>query len=109
MDCSSPMSVWATEGWVRETILEKAKPEDIRVDPDYHWNTYRVRIHSTFGGETRTNQDNIRLLAKARTRALRRKRTDESSVHSEPPNNDNDDFSDESSGDSDEMPLCQKQ
>ena len=101
-----PLSVWVKEGWDGETIVAKAKPEDIRVDPDYHWDTYRVRIHSTFGGETRTNSDNIRLLAKARTRALRRKRTDESSVHSEPPKNDNDDFSDESSGDSDEAPLA---
>ena len=101
-----PLSVWAREGWDSETILEKAQPDDIRIDPTYGWSTYRVRIRGTFGGETRTNSDAIRLLAKARTRALRRKRTDESSVHSEPANNDNDDFSDESSADSDEAPIA---
>ena len=89
-----PLSVWKSEGWDTETIVAKAKPEDIRVDPEYGWDTYRVRIHTEKAGEQRTNTDNIQILAKARTRALRRKRTDESPVH---PASSPQSFSDESS------------
>ena len=30
-----PLSVWATKGWDVKAIEDKAKPEDIRVDPTY--------------------------------------------------------------------------
>ena len=95
-----PLAVWAHEGYDAATIEEKAQPDDIKFDPTYGWPTYRVRVRATHAGETRTNSDAIRLLAKARTRALRRKRTDESSVHEEAANSEHT-FSDESSASSD--------
>ena len=77
-----PLSVWKTKGWDAEAIAARATGEDIRVDPTYGWYTYRVNIRSTEEGQKRQTNDNLALLAKGRTRALKRKSTDEVSVKS---------------------------
>ena len=77
-----PLGVWKTNGWDIEAIESKAAPEDMRMDPKYGFTLYRVNIHSTQQGQKRTTDDHLQLLAKGRTRALRRKATDEVSVKS---------------------------
>ena len=96
-----PLAVWATDGWDIGAIQEKAQPDDKRVDPTYGWDTYRVRIHSTTRAESHKQTDCLQLLAKARTRALKRKRTDESEVQDKPVESDPE-FSSEESGSSDD-------
>ena len=73
-----PLSVWQKDGWNVQDIEAKAGPEDIRIDPQYGWKLYRVNVRSTEQGQKRTTRDTLELLAKGRTRALRRKATDES-------------------------------
>ena len=103
-----PLSVWKTKGWDVDNIAARATAEDIRVDPTYGWYTYRVNIKTTQQGETRTTSDNLQLLAKGRTRALKRKSTDEVSI-ADGVASDNRSFSSEdSSSDSDEKPLGRK-
>ena len=77
-----PLAVWKTNGWDVAAIESKAAPENIRVDPEYGFLLYRVKIHSTQQGQKRTTDDSLQLLAKGRTRALRRKATDEVSAKS---------------------------
>ena len=104
-----PLGGWQTNGWDIKAIESKATPEDIRVDPKYGFLLYRVNIHSTQQGQKRTTDDHLQLLAKGRTRALRRKATDEVSVKSKQEEAASDDrsFSDEDSdSQEDNRPLA---
>ena len=105
-----PLGVWKTNGWDIEAIEAKAAPEDMRMDPKYGFMLYRVNIHSTQQGQKRTTDDTLQLLAKSRTRALRRKATDEVSVKSlqEEAASDDRSFSDEDSDseEDDSKPLA---
>ena len=96
-----PLSAWATEGYNVKDIEEKASPEDRKVDPTYGWELFRVRVHTSHEGESNKHTDGLSLLAKCRTRALRRRMTDESE---KPAGKDpsSASFSSESSGDSSE-------
>ena len=106
-----PLSVWEKDGWDIQAIQQKASAEDIRVDPQYGWPLYRVNVRATEQGQKRTTQDSLQLLAKGRTRALRRKATDEVSVKSIKDGAASDDrsfSSEDSDSESDRKPLARK-
>ena len=73
-----PLNVWAKIGHDAEAIKAKAKPEDIRVHPDYGWDEYRVRELQTQRGESSKVTDVLQVLTKTRTRAPKRKSSQES-------------------------------
>ena len=95
-----PSSVWEKLGYNKQDIEDKALPEDTKKDPTYGWTVYRVRIHSTHEGESSKHSDALQLLAKCRTRALKRRRTDESSKAADQ-KEESESFSSEASNDSD--------
>ena len=80
-----PMSVWKQLGWDTDAIKAKATGADMKTCPTYGWLCYRVRIHSENEAEQRENKDALNLVAKARTRALKRKASDAPSQPSDPP------------------------
>ena len=92
-----PLGYWKSQGYDTEKIERNAKEEDKEEDP-MGWVNYRVRVKSTHDGATNSTKDNLRVLAKARTRALKRRRTDESDLPLE--DNQESDFSEEASGNS---------
>ena len=73
-----PLSVWAKDGYDVKDIEEKALPEDRKIDPTYGWELFRVRVQTSHEGESWKHTDGLSLLAKCRTRALKRRMTDES-------------------------------
>ena len=75
-----PLDVWSKRGYNGDDIVAKAFPEDKRKDPTYGWDLYRVRVHKTHEAEKHATKDSLDLLAKSRTRALKRRRTDESDL-----------------------------
>ena len=75
-----PLDVWSKRGYNADDIAAKAFPEDKRKDPTYGWDLYRVRVHKTHEAEKHATKDSLDLLAKSRTRALKRRRTDESEL-----------------------------
>ena len=105
-----PLPVWEKEGYNTEDIVNNAKPEDKQIDPVYKWVMYRNRAHSTHESDAIKSTDSLSILAKCRTRALKRRRTDESEKPAGEPEED-DSFSSESSaedGDSEEDTKKQK-
>ena len=104
-----PLNVWANLGHDAESIKAKAQPEDIRVHPTYGWDEYRVRELRTEKGNKTKVSNKLEILGKTRTRALKRKGTEESvkskrSKRSDPSTS----FSSESSASSDEEPAAAK-
>ena len=75
-----PLDVWEKRGYNPADIVSKAHPDDKRVDPTYGWDLYRIRVHKTHEAEKHATKDSLDLLAKSRTRALKRRRTDESEL-----------------------------
>ena len=65
--------------------------------PIYGWVNYRVRVEKSSKSETNKTTYVLSILAKARTRALKRRRTDEESLPQEPAEAESS-FSDEASG-----------
>ena len=80
-----------------KTIQAKAPPEDRKIDATFGWENFRVEVEKTSKKEDYKTTDTLQVLAKARTRALKRRRTDEESLPQEPPASDSS-FSDEASG-----------
>ena len=91
-----PLGYWKTQGYDVAEIEAKAPEEDKELDPIYGWINYKVRVKSTGKREDHKTTDALQILAKARTRALKRRRTDEESLPQEP--EPASDFSDEESG-----------
>ena len=91
-----PLGYWQQQGYDVASIEANAPPEDKEQDPVYGWTNFRVRVKATHQGEQHRTTDVLQVLAKARTRALKRRRTDEESLpqEAEPSS----DFSDEESG-----------
>ena len=91
-----PLGYWKQQGYDVASIEANAPPEDKEQDPVYGWTNFRVRVKATHQGEQHRTTDVLQVLAKARTRALKRRRTDEESLpqEAEPSS----DFSDEESG-----------
>ena len=73
-----PASVWDKRGWDAQTIVEKTLPEDQKICSKYGWKLYRVRVEREQEGELHESKDCFAILGKARTRGLRRRRTDDS-------------------------------
>ena len=92
-----PLSFWKTLGYDVEAIEAKAPAEDRKIDPICGWENFRVQVQKTSQKEDYKTTDTLQVLAKARTRALKRRRTDEESLPQETPASDSS-FSDEASG-----------
>ena len=92
-----PLSFWKTLGYDGEAIEAKAPAEDRKIDPKYGWENFRVEVEKTSKKEDYKSTDILQVLAKARTRALKRRRTDEESLPQSQPASDSS-FSDEASG-----------
>ena len=73
-----PLSEWEKQGKPIDEIKAKARPEDIRKHPDYDWEEYRVRELKTSSKSATKVVDKLELLAKTRTRALKRNLSQES-------------------------------
>ena len=94
-----PLSVWQTKGWDTAAIVRGAAPDDVEVDPKFGWTTYRVAIRSDHRGEKLRNRDELGVLRKTRTRALRRK-TDAAEEKDDSSASSGESFSSEESGSS---------
>ena len=101
-----PLSVWVTKGWPEANIRDNSLPEDIRCSKKYGWVTYRVPIEMDRQGESHSTSDKLHFTAKRKTKALKRRRTEESSPAraSEPESS----FSSEESGDTEERTKKRK-
>ena len=96
-----PLSVWATKGWDTDAIVRGAAPDDVQLCPKFGWWTYRVAIVSDHRGENLRSSDQLGVLRKTRTRALRRRKTDASEKAASSAASE-ESFSSEESGSSDE-------
>ena len=79
-----PLSVWKERGWDIEAIQANATSEDIEIDPKWKWTTYRVAIKSDSHSEKIVVEDSLNFLLKARTRALKRTRSDDTQASQRP-------------------------
>ena len=73
-----PLSVWEKEGWPVKAIEENSGPEDKEWVDKYKIWTYRVAIRMDEEGTENDVEDQINFKNKRKTRALKRRRTDDS-------------------------------
>ena len=104
-----PLSVWQKEGYNADDIVKNAQPDDKKVDPTYGWDLYRIRVHASHESDTIKATDGLTLLAKCRTRALKRRRTDESEKPAGQPSESASLSSEESGDDSSDDEKTRKQ
>ena len=72
-----PLEVRAKAGWDAEKIKAGSDPEDIRYKPKYGRYVYRVPIEETGEGVDNKVEDGISFNSKKKTKALKRRRTEE--------------------------------
>ena len=106
-----PLGVWKSLGYPGEVILEKARPEDIRLCPVYGFATYRVPTYSDTSGGQQATDDKLALGKKAASSKVVRKRPrpDPSPAPDSSDCEEDSDFSEEAvSEDDEEPPLARK-
>ena len=72
-----PLSVWANKGYDSAAIERHATEEDKEFDHKWQWWCYRVEVKSDKNEDEWSNRDQLAILKKARTRALKRRGTDD--------------------------------
>ena len=91
-----PLTVWKSRGYDAEAIEANDRPENRSTDPEFGWPLFRVTSCKDLQDDKVDLQDKTSFQRKKKTRALRRRRTDESSHEK----SDSEEFSQEELSDS---------